>query len=209
MMYKIFAILLLASLMVLGTNAFVPRQYRSSSAGIVQRSSSRSSSSSSSKSTSLHSFRGFGKPAKMKQAGEIFNIPVSNVKFGAVKFWFKLYLAAQVNTPAKGSWRVSQRPDEELLMIFHDGTGMLQVVVDEASFRAERLPVEPDVSISLQYMVGESVILHGVLDELEGIVNNDEVEAEKRLLKLVNPDGIETARKTLMGREDSKDAAFA
>ena len=51
---------------------------------------------------------------------------------------------------------------------------------------------------SLQYRLQESVLLHGVLDELENVAfGTQDIEEEKRLLRVEDTSAIETARKTL------------
>jgi hypothetical protein len=57
---------------------------------------------------------------------------------------------------------------------------------------------------SLQYCLQESVLLHGVLDELSNLAfETSEIEEDKRLLRLKQTDAIDKAREALPARKSS------
>ena len=120
----------------------------------------------------------------------IVDIPAKAVKVGPTKFYLQIYLVGEQNTPTQGSWFL--KPNDEtgsLDMYFGDGTAMLSIDVQgDYGIRISRQGSRP----SLQYMLQESVLLHGILDELEvlafGTGDDDgggkEIKAEDRLLQL-------------------------
>ncbi len=67
----------------------------------------------------------------------------------------------------------------------------------EYEVRVDRYGEKP----SLQYMLQESVMLHGLLDELNSLAFEvDDIEEEKRLIRLLENDAIERAREKLPAR---------
>jgi hypothetical protein len=129
----------------------------------------------------------------------IFEIPTNDVKIGALKFLIQVHMVSQGNKPEKGTWFPKQNEEGGLDLYFKDGTGMCTVAMTEYCVKAERYGSKP----SLQYLLQESILLHSVLDELEKTAFEvDDIEQEKRLLTLRDPDGIEEARKSLPAKSE-------
>eukprot|EP00593_Proboscia_inermis_P002482 CAMPEP_0171297804 /NCGR_PEP_ID=MMETSP0816-20121228/6547_1 /TAXON_ID=420281 /ORGANISM="Proboscia inermis, Strain CCAP1064/1" /LENGTH=234 /DNA_ID=CAMNT_0011772343 /DNA_START=8 /DNA_END=712 /DNA_ORIENTATION=- len=118
----------------------------------------------------------------------VLSIPASKVKTGALKFYLQIFIVGERNTPVKGSWTLNTNDKDgasasTLDVYYGDGTGMFSVIVSESSIVVERNGEKP----SLQYLLQESVILHGLLDEVEAVAygRDDEdklIDKEKRLL---------------------------
>eukprot|EP00529_Nitzschia_sp_RCC80_P028483 CAMPEP_0113473246 /NCGR_PEP_ID=MMETSP0014_2-20120614/17943_1 /TAXON_ID=2857 /ORGANISM="Nitzschia sp." /LENGTH=272 /DNA_ID=CAMNT_0000366003 /DNA_START=71 /DNA_END=889 /DNA_ORIENTATION=- /assembly_acc=CAM_ASM_000159 len=142
----------------------------------------------------------------------IVDIPAKAVKVGPTKFYLQIYLVGEQNTPTQGSWFL--KPNDEsgsLDMYFGDGTAMLSIDVQaDYGIKISRQGSRP----SLQYMLQESVLLHGILDELEvlafgtGDDDGKEIKAEDRLLQLDGEnqaDVFSKARETLPARKEEEE----
>jgi len=133
----------------------------------------------------------------------LIDIPAKEVKIGALRFLLQIYLVGERNNPEPNSWLTKQCGNEggDLQVYYKDGTGMLAIKFQEYGITATRYGERP----SLQYALQESVLLHGVLDELETVafgVAEDDIEEEKRLLQLSDPDAIAKARESLPARKE-------
>jgi hypothetical protein len=102
------------------------------------------------------------------------------------------YLMGMQNNPDRMSWRADQpTPDEYVAeMRFHDFTGMITVELLEDEIRILRFGSRP----STAYLMQESVIVQGVLDELHQCAFDESIPEEHRLLILETPDAIDLAR---------------
>jgi hypothetical protein len=125
----------------------------------------------------------------------VVDLPASSVKVAPLKFFLQLYLVSEQNKPVKGSWVLSSNEEKGSLdMYYKDRTGMFSIGLNEKSVKIERYGERP----SLEYMLQESVMLHGVLDELNQIAFEvEDIEKEKRLLQFMDEDSISKARETL------------
>ena len=129
----------------------------------------------------------------------LFEIPTTNVKIGALQFVIQIHMVSVGNKPEPGTWFPKQNSDGGLDLYFKDGSGMCTIVVSEYNIKAERYGAKP----SLQYLLQESVLLHSVLDELEKTAFGvEDIEEEKRLLRLREKDGIDKARSVLPARAE-------
>mmetsp|Transcript_12044 Transcript_12044/g.22743 ORF Transcript_12044/g.22743 Transcript_12044/m.22743 type:complete len:108 (+) Transcript_12044:133-456(+) len=100
------------------------------------------------------------------------------------------------NTPDKGSWRANQVGDNGIDVYYHDRTGALMINLseDDGRITIDRLGSAP----SMQYLMQESVIVGGLLDELESIASDGEIDEPNRLIRLAAPgNAIKNARESL------------
>ena len=126
----------------------------------------------------------------------ILTIPVESLKVGGLRLYISLFLMGQSNSPDKGSWQSWQSGDAGIDVYFHDQTGALLIELCEETNRilVDRMGTSP----SNAYMMQESVIIDGLLDELDTIANDEEIPLEDRLLVLKDPgDAIDAARESL------------
>jgi hypothetical protein len=131
---------------------------------------------------------------------EVINLPASAVKIGALKFFLQIYLVGEQNKPVKGSWVLSNNDSGTLDMYYQDGSGMFSIGCEDYGIKVTRFGGKP----SLQYMLQESVMLHGVLDELNSIAfETDDIEQEKRLLQFSDPETISKAREALPAKREA------
>ena len=128
------------------------------------------------------------------------DIPAKGVKIGALRFLMQIHLVGIQNEPEPNSWLTKQGNDGELEIYYKDGTGMLSLEFQEYSIKALRYGEKP----SLQYMLQESVLVHTILDELNNVAFGveDEIEEEKRLLRLKDSDALDKAREKLPARKE-------
>jgi len=136
-----------------------------------------------------------------QQAGgpkPLIDLPANDVKIGALRFLLQIYLVGEQNKPEPKSWMTRQGNEGDLQVYYSDGTGMLSIGFQEYGITVTRNGAKP----SLQYVLQESVLLHGVLDELENVAFGvEDIEEEKRLLRLKDADAISKARETLPARK--------
>lgn len=126
----------------------------------------------------------------------ILTIPVKSFKVGGLRLYMSLFFMGMSNTPDKGSWQSWQSGDAGIDVYFHDQTGALLIELCEETNRilVDRMGTSP----SNAYMMQESVIIDGLLDELDTIANDEEIPLEDRLLVLKDPgDAIDAARESL------------
>lgn len=120
----------------------------------------------------------------------------ANVKPGGLRLFLMLYLMGIQNTPDHRSWSVDQ-PTGEIYAIdcyYHDKTAVLMIRLTNNTITINRFGSTP----SMSYMMQESVIVNGILDELSTCAFDDNVMDKDRLLQLLDPkDAIEKARETL------------
>ena len=153
--------------------------------------------------TQRHVFGSIGDLLNSNRANgpkQVFHIPAKGVKVGALRFLLQLYLVGQQNTPSPKSWLTTTPDDDDntLQVYYHDGTGMLQLDMDQG-ITATRHGGQP----SLQYQLQESVLLHGILDELTAVAIEADVEPSQRLLQLENEAAIANARESLPAKAAS------
>ena len=136
----------------------------------------------------------------------LFRLKVSSIKLGALRLALGMYLMG-VDPPK--TWQINQSDEGEkpfLHAIFKDHTGMVSIQFTDQYINIKRHVEGP----SLAYLLQESVLLHGVLDEIENLAYgykggtselDGPIAIEDRLLILVDPlNAIEQARSTLPAR---------
>uniref|UniRef100_A0A7S2I4Q4 Uncharacterized protein n=1 Tax=Helicotheca tamesis TaxID=374047 RepID=A0A7S2I4Q4_9STRA len=127
-------------------------------------------------------------------SSRIFTIPAKSIKIGGLRLFLTLYLMGQQNSPEKGSWKANQSGDATIDLIYRDQSGALMVNFKEDKITIDRLGSAP----STKYLMHESQMLNGLLDELENIVDGGDVNEDDRLLVLPAPgDAINKARDTI------------
>lgn len=134
----------------------------------------------------------------------IMEVPASDLKIGALRFLLQIYLVGEQNKPVPKSWLTKQGEEPGEIQIYYgDGTGMISIVLEDYGVKFVRHGEKP----SLQYRLQESVLLHGVLDELKKVaLEMADIEEDKRLLQLLDPSAIDKAREALPARPSSTDS---
>lgn len=119
-------------------------------------------------------------------------IPVHSIKPGGLRLFLMFYLMGMQNTPDKGTWQANQPSSDDYVveMFFRDATAMLTIELSEDEIAIRRCGSMP----STPYLMQESVIIEGILDELEQCANEKGVAMEDRLLVPKFDDAIEMAR---------------
>jgi hypothetical protein len=129
----------------------------------------------------------------------VIDMPATSVKVGPLKFFLQIYLVGSTNNPVKGAWVLTTNDENGALQMYYkDGTGMFALGLNENSINVQRFGERP----SLEYILQESVMLHGVLDEINQIAFEvEDIEEEKRLLRFADDDAISKARENLPARK--------
>lgn len=123
-------------------------------------------------------------------------IPVQSVKPGGLRLFLMLYLMGMQNTPEKRSWLADQPSTDEYVVDFfyHDKTALLSLELTDKRITIDRVGSDPSTS----YLMQESVIVEGLLNELDVCAFDESVPEPNRLLILQEPkDAIEKARDAL------------
>eukprot|EP00978_Attheya_sp_CCMP212_P043115 scaffold275645_cov54-Attheya_sp.AAC.2 len=116
------------------------------------------------------------------------------MKLGGLRLYMTFYFMGVQNSPEKGTWKAIQSDDTTLDMYFIDQSAALTMRFSESSLIIERRGLSP----SMKYMLQESVLLNGILDELNAAVVNGDIRECDRLLVLPKPgNAIENARDVL------------
>jgi hypothetical protein len=133
----------------------------------------------------------------------VMEIPVKSIKRGGLRFVLGLHLVGlhDTNNKVSGIWKPNEATDNTLDMYYKDNSAMFKIILNDNAILVERYsnPVP-----SLAYLLQESVVLHGVLDELTLLSSdsNNIIEASNRLLQLHDPeDALEIARAKLPARK--------
>ncbi len=127
----------------------------------------------------------------------LFEIPVESIKIGSLRLALGLFLVGKQNTPSPNSWRANQANESTLHMIFRDQSAMISITLKPSAIIVNR-HTDGIRSPSLVYQLQESVLLHGVLTEIETLAFGED-GAESRLIELDRA-AIEKARSTLPTR---------
>jgi hypothetical protein len=126
----------------------------------------------------------------------LLSIPVESIKPGGLRLFLMFYCMGMQNTPERGSWKADQPTTEEYVvdMYYQDRTAALMVTLTETQITIDRMGSTPSTS----YLMQESVIVDGILDELQACATQQHVADQDRLLLLPEPrDAIEKARDSL------------
>merc|ERR1719491_793740 len=98
-------------------------------------------------------------------ATEIFHLPAKKIKAGGLRLYLALYFMGECNTPNRKTWRADQTPEGGIDLYFHDRTGALIIALNDSGMSVSRLGSAP----SMEYVMQESVMLRGMLDQLDDI----------------------------------------
>mmetsp|Transcript_19819 Transcript_19819/g.41590 ORF Transcript_19819/g.41590 Transcript_19819/m.41590 type:complete len:499 (+) Transcript_19819:185-1681(+) len=117
---------------------------------------------------------------------ELFVIPIPNSLLESMETLLQsmgTFLVSKQNTPSIGSWKVSRYGDDTLHVLFKDHSAMFSLDFGVAYSKSRDNMADTSIVVerhtdgnkppSLPYQLQESVILHGVLDELEKLLTND------------------------------------
>lgn len=124
------------------------------------------------------------------------SIPVQSLKPGALRLFLMFYLMGMQNTPDRQTWRANQPSSDDYIVDFyyHDQSGLISIKLGEEEVTIDRLGSNP----SNAYIMQESVVIEGLLNELDTCAFDESIAEEHRLLLLKEPrDAIEKARDTL------------
>ncbi len=122
----------------------------------------------------------------------IFKIHVKSLKVGGCRLYLSLFFMGESNNPTKGSWKMNQNGDGGIDMYYKDTTGALIIEFREDAIVVKRLGSKP----SMEYLMQESNMLTGMLDQLDEIAMDTSIEESDRLICIDN-DAINVVRESL------------
>ena len=116
---------------------------------------------------------------------------VKSLKVGGCRLYLSLFLIGEVNNPTRGTWRMDQNGDGGIDLYYQDTTGALMLLFEEDQIVVNRMGSAP----SMNYLVSESALLNGMLDQLDDIAFDVSIKEENRLICLYEPgDAIDVVR---------------
>jgi hypothetical protein len=130
---------------------------------------------------------------------EVFSLPIpNNVELDSLLQSVGTYLVSRQNKTKVGAWIISKYGASTLHALFKDHSAMFSISFGSPKIVFER-HTDANKRASLQYMLQESVLLHGVLDELLRLVSEGEFKEynNKEFDK-----GLEAARAKLPARQE-------
>ncbi len=122
----------------------------------------------------------------------IFSIDVKSLKVGGCRLYLSLFFMGEANSPERGTWKMNQNGDGGIDLYFKDTTGALIVVFKEDAIVVNRLGSSP----SMEYLLQESSMLSGMLDQLDEIAMDTSINESDRLL-CIEGDEINKVRESL------------
>mmetsp|Transcript_23428 Transcript_23428/g.34846 ORF Transcript_23428/g.34846 Transcript_23428/m.34846 type:complete len:237 (-) Transcript_23428:39-749(-) len=122
----------------------------------------------------------------------IFTIGAKSVKVGGCRLYLSLFFIGEANNPEKGAWRMNQNGDGGIDLYYKDATGALIVMFKEDAILVNRLGTSP----SMDYLMQESSMLNGMLDQLDEIAMDSSINESDRLI-CIEGDEINTVRESL------------
>jgi hypothetical protein len=147
----------------------------------------------------------------------LLSISAKQLKPGGLRLFLMFYLMGMQNTPHPQAWKACQPTtsgsDEDddnkhvLEMYFHDATGMIQIEMISRNDSDEEATNKYQVRLlrcgsvpSTAYLMQESLIVDGILDELQQCAFDGSVAPTDRLLIPEPTTAIEDARQALAFR---------
>jgi hypothetical protein len=147
----------------------------------------------------------------------LLSIPAKRLKLGGLRLFLMFYLMGMQNTPHANAWKAHQptiRGSEDgdddkhvLEMYFHDATGMIQIEMiscDDIGDDGQEETNKSQVRVlrcgsvpSTAYLMQESVIVDGILDELQQCAFDGSIAPTDRLVIPEPITAIEDARRAL------------
>jgi hypothetical protein len=129
------------------------------------------------------------------RSSRLLSLPVKLIKPGGLRLFLMLYLLGIQNNPEKGTWRIEQPSSDEYIVhiLFHDKSAGLMVVLGEKQVSIDRIGSNP----SMAYLLQETVIVDGVLEELQKMATDDEIKKGDRLIVMEDDMAIISAREEL------------
>ena len=123
------------------------------------------------------------------------SLKVSAIKPGGLRLFLMFYLLGVQNSPEKGMWKVDQPTSDEYIVnvFFHDKTAALIVLLGRDYVTIDRLGSTP----SMAYILQETVIVDGILQELQKIATDVDIKRDDRLILLEDESAIVVAREAL------------
>jgi hypothetical protein len=125
----------------------------------------------------------------------IVSIPVQSIKPGGLRLFLMFYLLGMQNTPDKNTWSANQPSTDEYVLEFwfRDRSAVLTLTLESNRISLDRTGSSPSVA----YLMQETSVVQGILDELQQMASDDQVDVKDRLLVLAHPDSIQRARDSL------------
>jgi hypothetical protein len=122
------------------------------------------------------------------------SIPVKSMKSGGLRVFLMLYLLGQQNTPAPKTWRFNSGDDSLEMYYVQNGSPMvaLSVTLSDKEICIRRRLTAGSI-LSPSYLIHETCLLEGLLQEIRDCANDDSIAAANRLLHLLDASSVEDA----------------
>jgi hypothetical protein len=125
----------------------------------------------------------------------LITLDVKAIKPGGLRLFLMFYLMGMQNEPEPNTWKADQPTADEYVIDFwfRDRSAVLSITMDQERVTIDRVGSKP----STRYLMQESIVLQGLLDELAHCANDETVTVENRLLVLQDRYAIDNCRNDL------------
>lgn len=116
-----------------------------------------------------------------------------SLKVGGCRLYLSLFLIGEVNNPQRNTWKMDQNEEGGIDLYYNDATGAMMITFDDEEIAVNRMGSAP----SMNYLMHETGIINGMLDQLDEIAFDTSIEEKDRLILLKEGDEIDVVRESL------------
>jgi hypothetical protein len=105
-----------------------------------------------------------------------------------------MFLMGEMNNPERRTWRMDQNEEGGIDIYYKDTSGAMMIKLEDEEIVVNRMGSRP----SMDYLMGETLIINGMLDQLDEIAFDNSIDEKDRLILLHEPgDAIDVVRESL------------
>lgn len=116
-----------------------------------------------------------------------------SLKVGGCRLYLSLFLIGEVNNPQRNTWKMDQNEEGGIDLYYNDATGAMMITFDNEEIAVNRMGSAP----SMNYLMHETGVINGMLDQLDEIAFDTSIHEKDRLILLKEGDEIDVVRESL------------
>ena len=119
---------------------------------------------------------------------------MKSLKKGGCRLYLCMFLMGEMNNPERRTWRMDQNEEGGIDIYYKDTSGAMMIKLEDEEIIVNRMGSRP----SMDYLMGETLIINGMLDQLDEIAFDKSIDEQDRLILLHEPgDAIDVVRESL------------